>query len=210
MLLSYITWIVMCFYTPPAKKSILNFVDGMFAIAIILSFFRVVYLCQITRYLGLLQLCLGKMVQVSTSKLLWNIEEGLYLKHGFKENKFIKVYLLKYLNENLKGNKHIDFLNNLILKNKDIGNIQYSFYGSLISLAESFKVILKVISLKSHTIVLAVFISAVLYRVNISRFLMIESSMETAYHVLLNHSIEIAPSISRNEIIKNRIFSFNC
>lgn len=64
MVASYITWITLYVATSPIEKEIREFADGIFSLAIILSFFRVVYLCQITRYLGLLQLCLGRMVQV--------------------------------------------------------------------------------------------------------------------------------------------------
>ena len=70
MLTSYATWIILTsFYSDHQihgfRKHIMDFSDGMFSIGIILSFIRVVYLCQITSYLGLLQLCLGKMVQVN-------------------------------------------------------------------------------------------------------------------------------------------------
>lgn len=38
--------------------------DGMYAIGVVASFFRLVYLCQVSRYLGLLQLSLSRMVRV--------------------------------------------------------------------------------------------------------------------------------------------------
>jgi len=66
--ISYIMWIVIYFVYPEHQSESFNFFksfpDGFFAVAIILSFFRMVCLCQITRFLGLLQLCLGRMLQV--------------------------------------------------------------------------------------------------------------------------------------------------
>ena len=38
--------------------------DGTFCVGVILSFFRLLYLCQATSSLGLMQLCLGKMMYV--------------------------------------------------------------------------------------------------------------------------------------------------
>ena len=38
--------------------------DGSFCVAIVLSFFRLLYLCQASRHLGLVQLCMGKMIMV--------------------------------------------------------------------------------------------------------------------------------------------------
>lgn len=43
---------------------ILSVGDGLFAMGVIASFFRLIYLCQISRYLGLLQLSLSRMVRV--------------------------------------------------------------------------------------------------------------------------------------------------
>ncbi|XP_068758864.1 short transient receptor potential channel 4-like [Montipora capricornis] len=43
---------------------ILSTADGLYAMGVIASFFRLVYLCQISRYLGLLQLSLSRMVRV--------------------------------------------------------------------------------------------------------------------------------------------------
>lgn len=43
---------------------ILSAADGLYAMGVIASFFRLVYLCQISRYLGLLQLSLSRMVRV--------------------------------------------------------------------------------------------------------------------------------------------------
>jgi len=43
---------------------LLSAADGLYAIGVIASFFRLVYLCQISRYLGLLQLSLSRMVRV--------------------------------------------------------------------------------------------------------------------------------------------------
>lgn len=69
MLCSYFMWTIMYFRNPSHKdesfKFFVSFADGFYALAIVLSFFRMVYLCQITRFLGLLQLCLGRMLQVS-------------------------------------------------------------------------------------------------------------------------------------------------
>lgn len=70
--ISYSMWVIMFFVNPQHKDEtytfILSFPESFFAVAIILSFFRMVCLCQITRYLGLLQLCLGRMLQVSFDK----------------------------------------------------------------------------------------------------------------------------------------------
>lgn len=43
---------------------ILSVGDGLYAMGVIASFFRLIYLCQISRYLGLLQLSLSRMVRV--------------------------------------------------------------------------------------------------------------------------------------------------
>lgn len=43
---------------------LLSGADGLYALGVIASFFRLVYLCQISRYLGLLQLSLSRMVRV--------------------------------------------------------------------------------------------------------------------------------------------------
>ena len=63
-------WGIMYFMNPHHQNKdyqfFISFADGFFALAIVLSFFRMVYLCQITRFLGLLQLCLGRMLQVNT------------------------------------------------------------------------------------------------------------------------------------------------
>ena len=47
-----------------ADHFILSAADGLYAMGVIASFFRLVYLCQISRYLGLLQLSLSRMVRV--------------------------------------------------------------------------------------------------------------------------------------------------
>jgi len=47
-----------------ADQLLLSAADGLYAIGVIASFFRLVYLCQISRYLGLLQLSLSRMVRV--------------------------------------------------------------------------------------------------------------------------------------------------
>ena len=69
MLFSFIAWAVLFFYdksniTTLAYDTTMYVADFAFTISIILSFFRVIYLCQITRYLGLLQMCLGEMILV--------------------------------------------------------------------------------------------------------------------------------------------------
>ena len=43
---------------------LLSAADGLYALGVIASFFRLIYLCQISRYLGLLQLSLSRMVRV--------------------------------------------------------------------------------------------------------------------------------------------------
>lgn len=47
-----------------ADHFILSAADGLYAMGVVASFFRLVYLCQISRYLGLLQLSLSRMVRV--------------------------------------------------------------------------------------------------------------------------------------------------
>lgn len=47
-----------------ADHFLLSGADGLYALGVIASFFRLVYLCQISRYLGLLQLSLSRMVRV--------------------------------------------------------------------------------------------------------------------------------------------------
>lgn len=68
MMAAYALWTAMYFVNPlhEDKSSLLviRVADSLFGLAIIFSYFRMVYLCQITRYLGLLQLCLGRMIQV--------------------------------------------------------------------------------------------------------------------------------------------------
>lgn len=43
---------------------VLSAADGLYSFGVVASFFRLVYLCQISRYLGLLQLSLSRMVRV--------------------------------------------------------------------------------------------------------------------------------------------------
>ena len=73
MLISYLTWITLYALhhnrKEPTYKDAYELVDGLFSLAMILSFFRLVYLMQISSYLGLLQLCLGQMIQVNS--LVW-------------------------------------------------------------------------------------------------------------------------------------------
>ena len=68
MLTSYITWTILYILQVDPKVQIYRdayeLVDGLFALAMILSFFRLVYLMKISSYLGLLQLCLSQMIQV--------------------------------------------------------------------------------------------------------------------------------------------------
>ena len=84
MLFTYVTWIVMYVLmregevprgrpgkTPErfaisakTRDTVLQFADGSFCAAVILSFFRLLYLCQATSSLGLIQICLGKMMFV--------------------------------------------------------------------------------------------------------------------------------------------------
>ncbi|XP_001637374.2 short transient receptor potential channel 4 isoform X2 [Nematostella vectensis] len=47
-----------------AHDVLLSTADGMYAFGVVASFFRLIYLCQISRYLGLLQLSLSRMVRV--------------------------------------------------------------------------------------------------------------------------------------------------
>ena len=93
MLISYVLWGALYFVNPGQKKdgysNLHSLADGSFALGIVLSFFRMVYLCQITRYLGLLQLCLGRMVQVIfqfafiSCVVLWSFSVGMvFLFHS--------------------------------------------------------------------------------------------------------------------------------
>ena len=58
--------------------------DGLYATGIVMSFFRLIYLCQISRYLGLLQLCLSRMVRVImqfafiSCVVLWSFSIGMH------------------------------------------------------------------------------------------------------------------------------------
>ena len=83
MLCSYFMWGVMYFINPLHKKKqfqfFISFADGFFAVAIVLSFFRMVYLCQITRFLGLLQLCLGRMLQVWRKIVIYKFLIKVYM-----------------------------------------------------------------------------------------------------------------------------------
>jgi hypothetical protein len=59
--------------------------DGLYATGIVMSFFRLIYLCQISRYLGLLQLCLSRMVRVImqfafiSCVVLWSFSIGMHM-----------------------------------------------------------------------------------------------------------------------------------
>lgn len=66
MMYAFITWGVLSYHgnDEPGHVTSMHVADGAFTVAIIFSFFRILYLCQITSYLGLLQLCLGKMLSV--------------------------------------------------------------------------------------------------------------------------------------------------
>ena len=68
ILVSFISWFVLAFEQQHKDNKthtvLLHVADGSFTLAIILSFFRVIYLCQITSYLGLLQLCFSQMIMV--------------------------------------------------------------------------------------------------------------------------------------------------
>ena len=62
---------------------ILSAGDGMYAMGMVASFFRLVYLCQVSRYLGLLQLSLSRMVRVIfqfafiSCVVLWSFSVGM-------------------------------------------------------------------------------------------------------------------------------------
>lgn len=62
---------------------ILSCADGMYAFGVVASFFRLIYLCQISRYLGLLQLSLSRMVRVIfqfafiSCVVLWSFSVGM-------------------------------------------------------------------------------------------------------------------------------------
>lgn len=66
--------------------------DGLYAMGIIMSFFRLIYLCQISRYLGLLQLCLSRMVRVILQfafiswVLLWSFSLGMHMLYTSSTN----------------------------------------------------------------------------------------------------------------------------
>lgn len=66
---AYIIWAFMVAFklnTPGdmVHDLVLSTADGMYSFGVVASFFRLVYLCQISRYLGLLQLSLSRMVRV--------------------------------------------------------------------------------------------------------------------------------------------------
>ena len=74
--------------------------DGAFAVGIVLSFFRLMYLCQITSYLGLLQLCLGEMIMVRYSGIILlfvfyligqNFGSQIYRQTHFSEDKILGI-----------------------------------------------------------------------------------------------------------------------
>ena len=87
MFISYVTWTVLYFMEvdPVIQiyKDAYELVDGLFAFGMILSFFRLVYLMQISSYLGILQLCLSQMIQVRSRKIyviwLFNIFEFCFI-----------------------------------------------------------------------------------------------------------------------------------
>ena len=83
MLTSFAVWIVLLFVESPDNTNqittVRSIANGLFTCGTIMSFFRLVYLCQITRFLGLLQLCLGKMIEV-IFVIFW-----LFLAQNFKE-----------------------------------------------------------------------------------------------------------------------------
>ncbi|XP_031571228.1 short transient receptor potential channel 4-like isoform X2 [Actinia tenebrosa] len=66
---AYIIWTIMILLdlSKPGEllhDIVLSTADGMYSFGVVASFFRLVYLCQISRYLGLLQLSLSRMVRV--------------------------------------------------------------------------------------------------------------------------------------------------
>ncbi|KAK3700700.1 hypothetical protein QZH41_015647 [Actinostola sp. cb2023] len=66
---AYIIWTFMVIFDLNAPGEtlhdiVLSTADGMYSFGVVASFFRLVYLCQISRYLGLLQLSLSRMVRV--------------------------------------------------------------------------------------------------------------------------------------------------
>ncbi|XP_057296724.1 short transient receptor potential channel 4-like isoform X2 [Hydractinia symbiolongicarpus] len=111
MLCSYFMWTIMYFRNPSHKdesfKFFVSFADGFYALAIVLSFFRMVYLCQITRFLGLLQLCLGRMLQVIfqfafiSCVVLWSFSVGMvFLFHSSgKYEEIVRLADLKNQNQ---------------------------------------------------------------------------------------------------------------
>eukprot|EP00112_Aurelia_sp_Birch-Aquarium-sp1_P011271 Seg237.1 transcript_id=Seg237.1/GoldUCD/mRNA.D3Y31 product="Transient receptor potential-gamma protein" protein_id=Seg237.1/GoldUCD/D3Y31 len=92
MLTSYFLWVVLWIVQTPGNKSAIEKTrkvsNGLFTCGTIMSFFRLVYLCQITRFLGLLQLCLGKMIEVIfqfafiSCVVLWSFSVGMVFLHS--------------------------------------------------------------------------------------------------------------------------------
>lgn len=69
-------------------KMIISIADGFYAAGIVMSFFRLIYLCQISRYLGLLQLCFSRMVRVIAQfafiscVVLWSFSIGMHMLYN--------------------------------------------------------------------------------------------------------------------------------
>ena len=79
---AYFIWFFMFVYSlddQPLKDLLLHLADGCFCLAVVFSFFRAIYLCQITSYLGLVQLCLGEMVTVSFFRAIYLCQITSYL-----------------------------------------------------------------------------------------------------------------------------------
>eukprot|EP00795_Rhopilema_esculentum_P002161 gene2161-17751_t len=92
MLTSFCIWAILYFVETPANRNLAktarSISNGIFTCATIMSFFRLVYLCQIARFLGLLQLCLGKMIEVIfqfafiSFVVLWSFSVGMVFLHN--------------------------------------------------------------------------------------------------------------------------------
>eukprot|EP00794_Sanderia_malayensis_P006144 gene6144-6850_t len=102
MLTSYIIWGLLYFIQSEIDMAVVlltrSIANGLFTFGTVMSFFRLVYLCQITRFLGLLQLCLGKMIEVIfqfafiSLVVLWSFTVGMtFLYHSRQNPSMVKL-----------------------------------------------------------------------------------------------------------------------
>ena len=105
---AFLIWITLIIITALTDISqyfysmILSAGDGMYAMGMVASFFRLVYLCQVSRYLGLLQLSLSRMVRVIfqfafiSCVVLWSFSVGMTMLYTSSFEAYNKTHPIMY------------------------------------------------------------------------------------------------------------------